>query len=274
MPKEICRRVVLLGLDGAGNSIKDADAPNIKGLFAKGAITYSARTEFPSISAECWGSLFHGAGFGLHKIDHETIDQKPCPEDLPCPSFMKVARQQMPGCVLVSMCNWDPINIGIIEDSCGCIKKSAPDDELTLQIADFIRDNDFTILYVQLDDIDHVGHADGYWSTQFYQQVHKTDGNVGRILEAINQKGIAEETLIIACADHGGGGLGGATEHGSDSPLDMTIFWGCKGPGVNRGVIGGDLWIADTAAVVAYALGLAQPEGWTCKLPDGIFITE
>jgi hypothetical protein len=272
MPKNLCKRVVILGLDGAGNAVKDADAPNIKELFAEGACTWEARTEFPSISAECWGSLFHGVHFAGHGIDHEIIDKRPCPEDLPCPSFMKACRRQTPDAKLASLVNWEPINFGIIEDSCGCLKRSAPDDELTPQIADYILNNDFTILFVQFDDIDHVGHADGYWTEPFYRQVRKTDANVGKILGAIGEKGIAEETLVIACADHGGGGFAGAFTHGSDSPRDMTIFWGCRGPGVRRGAALKGVQIADTAAVVARALGLTPPAGWTGKVPDGLFL--
>lgn len=271
MLNELCKHVVIIGLDGAGNSVKDADAPNIKGLFDQGAYTYEARTEYPSISAECWGALFHGVHFELHGIDHRIIDKRPCPEDLPYPSFMKVCRQQKPDAKLASLVNWEPINIGIIEDSCACLKRSAPDDDITLQIVDYIRDNDFTALFVQFDDIDHYGHADGYWTKSFYDQVHKTDANVGKILGALDAKGIADETLVIVCADHGGGGLAGDFTHGSDHPRDMTIFWGCRGPGVRRGVLPGGVQIADTAAVAVYALGLTKPDTWTCKLPDGLF---
>ncbi len=271
MMKELCRRVVILGLDGAGNSVKDADAPNIKGLFAQGAYTYEARTEFPSISAECWGGLFHGVGFPEHGINHKIIDKRPCPEDLPYPSFMKVLRQQRPDAKLASLVNWEPINIGIIEESCECLKRSAPDDEITTQIVDYIRDNDFTALFVQLDDVDHYGHADGYWTKSFYDQVHRTDANVGKILSALDAKGIADETLVIVCADHGGGGHGGPTNHGSDHARDMTIFWGCRGPGVRRGILKGEVNIRDTAAVTARALGLRAPASWTGRVPGRLF---
>lgn len=78
---QLCKRAIILGLDGAGNGVKDAITPNIDKLFSKGASTYSAKTSYPSISGECWGSLFHGVGADKHKLTNDIADYEYYPED-------------------------------------------------------------------------------------------------------------------------------------------------------------------------------------------------
>ena len=56
MQKKPYSHVIVVGIDGAGSFIKDADTPNFDRIFGKGAVTYGGYASFPSISAECWGS--------------------------------------------------------------------------------------------------------------------------------------------------------------------------------------------------------------------------
>ncbi|WP_231571486.1 hypothetical protein [Gordoniibacillus kamchatkensis] len=59
---ETISRVVIIGWDGAGNFVKDANTPNLDRLVRSGAgaLSLDARTASPTISAQCWGSLMHG----------------------------------------------------------------------------------------------------------------------------------------------------------------------------------------------------------------------
>ena len=54
--------IIVVGIDGAGSFIKDADTPNFDRIFANGAVTYNALSSNPAISAECWGSILLGVG--------------------------------------------------------------------------------------------------------------------------------------------------------------------------------------------------------------------
>ncbi|WP_165972357.1 hypothetical protein [Paenibacillus piri] len=51
---------------------------------------------------------------------------------------------------------------------------------------------------------------------------------------------------------NGSGGGAVSTDHGSDHPLDRTIFWYCAGPGIAPGAqVPAGLGPLDTAAVIA-----------------------
>ena len=52
--------VIVVGIDGAGAFIKDAQTPNFDNIFKNGAVTYGALASNPTISAECWGSMLLG----------------------------------------------------------------------------------------------------------------------------------------------------------------------------------------------------------------------
>ena len=56
----IYKHVVILGVDGGGAFFEQADTPNLDRIFENGSVTYEAQCMYPSISAQCWGSMLHG----------------------------------------------------------------------------------------------------------------------------------------------------------------------------------------------------------------------
>jgi predicted AlkP superfamily pyrophosphatase or phosphodiesterase len=207
----------------------------------------------------------HGVGPELHQID----EAHPCQEDVPWPSFLKLARQTWPDGDLASFSCWEPINGAILEPSCGCHLVSLPDPELVPAIADYVRAHDPKLLFVQLDHIDAAGHRHGYGSHAYLDQIAEHDRYVGAIVEAIRDAGFYEESLILIVSDHGGH----ERTHGTRDARDMTIVWGCRGPGIARGrELEGVVRIQDSAAVVAEALGLSRPPAWEAVVPRGVLV--
>jgi arylsulfatase A-like enzyme len=93
-------------------------------------------------------------------------------------------------------------------------------------------------------------------STSYLGTVGNTDEAVRRILSALGDLGLAETTLVLITADHGGHG----TTHGSARPEDVTIPWLVVGPGVRQGHrLTGPVFVFDTAATAAWALHLDLP---------------
>lgn len=86
-------------------------------------------------------------------------------------------------------------------------------------------------------------------------------------MDAIEDAGVFDESLIVLLSDHGGHEKG----HGTDHPDCMTTFWACRGPGVVQKGNVAEMNIIDTAAVVASALGLTCPAGCDAQIPEGIF---
>lgn len=266
------QRVFIIGLDGAGNFIKETETPNLDRLIVNGTVTYNAQAVFPSISAECWGSILHGVLPEKHGLTNEIVEAKAYPEDSSFPSIFKLARQTLPDAKLASFSGWAPINYGIIEDSSECHKAAMPDEELCHAAAEYIKQNpDLKLFFIQLDSPDAAGHRYGYGTKPYLESITKADEYVGVLIHAIEEAGLLDDSLIIFTADHGGGGDAGAYTHGSSHPMDMTVFWGCHGPGISNETKLEDICITDTAAVAAHSLKLPIPKDWDAKVPAGLW---
>lgn len=271
--KQLAKRVFILGLDGAGNFVQQTETPRMDEFAKKGVVTYSAQTESPTISAECWGSVLHGVTPDKHGLTNEIAAAGPFPSDSLYPSIFRVVREQRPKAKLASFTAWYPINRGIVEDDLDVHKKSLPDEELVPFLVDYIGENpDVELLYLHLDEPDISGHRHGYGpdSPEYLQMITVCDERIGQVLDAIEKAGLMEDSLVILLTDHGGGGAY-RFGHGSDHPMDKTVFWSCAGPSVIPGAELGEMPIRNTAAIAAYALGVQIPDSWEGRVPEGLF---
>jgi len=272
--KAACERAFVLGLDGLrGPAVAEADTPNLDRVLAEGAWTLHAKTVLPSSSYPAWGSMLHGVAPEKHRLNSENTAR----DDSAWPSFLRVAREAHADWTLAAFSGWPPINTDLIEQSCQCVFQAGPDVELTSAAAEFIRAHRPRLFFLQLDDIDAVGHRDGYRSDEYLAKITETDGLVGLIFEAIRDSGAFDRSLIVVLSDHGGCEIiqDGKTwqSHGTDHPDCVDILWACRGPGVAQGVeLAAEVNIMDTATVVAHALGLPVPSAWDAQVPDGIFV--
>ncbi|NEW05067.1 sulfatase-like hydrolase/transferase [Paenibacillus sp. SYP-B3998] len=267
------KRVFILGIDGAGAFNRETETPHIDALLQAGARTDSAQTVFPSNSGECWGALLHGVTPDRHRSHTYIKEEQHYPKDSATPSLFSLIKKASPGSKMASFVSWKPILTGIIEDDSDIHKYAAPDDELVPAIVTYIHENpDLKLLFVQLDDVDYAGHRHGYGSAEYLTSISKADQQIGAITVAIREAGLLDDSLIIVTTDHGGGGVDDFN-HGSDHEKDMTIFWGCRGPGVHADADLSGLSIMDTAAVTLRALGLPPLANADAKLPNGLFPT-
>ncbi len=269
----VYKHVVVVGVDGAGAFFKEADTPNLDKIFADGAVTYEAITATPSISAQSWGSLFHGVTPEFHGLDNTITSDRPYPADSEFPSFFRVIREQMPEASLASFCHWNNINIGIIEDGIGVHKDSADTDIKVIKMACEYVEQEVgngngapTMLYIHLDEADGMGHGSGYGTVAHLKKIKQQDGWIKQLYDTYVELGLLEDTLFIVTTDHGGLG----DSHGGDSDVEMKIMFAAAGKTVEKGTIG-EMGIRDTAAIVLHALGLTQPDTWTARVPSGLF---
>lgn len=266
------KRAIVIGWDGAGSFVQQTPTPHLDEWMARGASTLSAQTVSPTISAECWGSLLHGVTPEKHQLNNDKAARHTFSGDSPYPSFFRLAHETHPERKLAAFTCWKPIMDGIIEDGIGVHKVSVPDAEMAAHVADYIRSNpDLYVLFVQFDYPDAAGHRYGYGTADYLQAITETDRWSGMILQAVKEAGWLDDSLVIITTDHGGGGEN-PKGHGSDHPLDKTVFWTCAGPGIAAGSkVPPQLGLIDTAAVVCRALGLDAPDEWDAAVPDGLF---
>jgi len=263
------KHVVILGVDGGGAFFQKTSTPNINVIFDKGAVTYEWKAVFPTISAQNWGSMLHGVLPEFHRLTNSIVASMPYDPASPYPSIFRVVREAMPDAVLASFCNWDPVNIGIIEDGLGVHKWNGSDDPAVAEaVIDYLGKEKPTLLFVHFDSCDGAGHGSGYGSTQHLTAITAVDGLIGRIHQTLKDRNMLDDTLLMVVNDHGG--TPGGT-HGGDTEAETTVFFGAVGKTVDRDtpIVDGDN--RDIAAIAACALGLECPETWTSRVPTGVF---
>ena len=268
--------VIVLGIDGAGSFVRDADTPYFDSIFANGAVTYDALASNPSISAECWGSMLLGVGPEVHKLTNGIVSSTPYPVDSPYPSLFRGIKSVYPEAELGSYCDWNPITYGIVEDNLGVSHDTANDDELAPIICDYIKAKKPDFLFVQFDSVDGAGHKHGYGTPEHLKRISEVDVLVNDVYRAAKAAGIIDETLFIVIADHGGtnpgNGQGGG--HGGWTDGEKYVTFAAAGKGVNH-IRLEKMNIRDLAAIVLYSFGIDSPEfdeaGWTSQIPKGLF---
>ncbi len=269
------KHVVVIGIDGAGAFIRDADTPHFDRIFADGAVTYDALASNPTISAECWGSMLLGVGPEVHGLNNGIVSSTPYPVDSPFPSLFRRIREVMPDAELGSYCDWNPITFGIVENNQNVSTATARDTELTPMICDYIREKKPTFLFCHMDSVDGAGHGHGYGSPEHLQRIHEVDALVNDVYTAVEDAGMREDTLFIVIADHGGTPFNGTgAGHGGWTDGEKWVTFGAAGKSVQKTYIEA-MNIRDLAAIVLYAFGIDAPAfdeaGWTAQIPAGLF---
>ena len=263
------KHVVIIGVDGAGSYFEQASTPNIDRIFENGAKTYKMLTANPTISAQCWGSLLHGVTPEYHGLTNDIAGSTKYPSDSEFPSFFKVIRNNDPDAVLASFCNWNPINNGIIEDDIGVHKVGGLKDEaLTAEICSYLSKSAPTAMFVQFDGADSVGHSNGYGTKEHTDQITIIDSYIGQIYQALENKGILDDTLFIVTSDHGGNGK----SHGGSTDTEKYVMFAACGKTIEVGGTPKNIEIRDVAAIVLFALGYDCPNTWTARVPSNLFI--
>ena len=267
--------VIVLGIDGAGSFIKDADTPRFDKIFSEGAVTYRALSSNPTISAECWGSMLIGVGPEVHGLTNAIVSSRPYPTDAPFPTVFRRIRSAIPDAVLGSYCDWNPITFGIVENNIGVFNATDRDTQLTPVICDFIKEKKPTFLFCQFDSVDHAGHVSGYGSKAHFDRIREVDSLVGKVYDSVCEAGMKDDTLFMLIADHGGTPFdGNGASHGGWTDAEKYVTFAASGRGVCHGTIE-EMNIRDLAAIILYSFGIEFPafdeKGWTSQIPAGLF---
>jgi hypothetical protein len=170
----------------------------------------------------------------------------------------------------ISIAHWQPVNVASIEDGLeGVLKLGADTDEDLFEKfhhAVFLMDP--SLIFIQYDTCDAAGHRFGYFSEKQAESLKGADNMLGRMIDRLEL--MSGDTFVMAMTDHGGGGAH-PNRHGSDKPVDMTIFWGLSGPGISPGVLKENISLLDMAPIVAHLLKLPIPPDWEGRIPASLF---
>lgn len=269
----IANHVILIGLDGwAAHDVDKAyNIPNIRSLMEGGACSMHKRSVIPSSSAVNWASMFMGVGPEMHGF---TTWGSKTPEVASVatnkngifPTIFSVIREQRPDAETGCTFEWDGIKYVIDTLSINYVKLfeegSKNVEKNCDQIVQYIIEKKPVFFAPCFDGIDGTGHEKGWYTKDYYDYLVRIDRCIGRIMQALKDAGIFDDTVIIVTGDHGGHDQG----HGTLDIRDMESPLVFYGKNVHAGhQLDEPLVQYDIAATIAYILGLDIPEAWRGK---------
>lgn len=247
-------RALILSIDGfRPDTIELTPMRNLQTLMQESAYSLVAQTIFPSATLPSHTSMLTGLCPDKHGVDWN--DYRPDKGYANGTDLFDLAHAA--GLRTVMVVGKEKLR-QVTEPESTDVFEFINDRDVVIaaRVAELIP-QDFGLMLVHFPTPDWMGHLYGWLSPEQYSVLFRADEALQTILDALQGVGMREDTLIIVTADHGGHD----TTHGSSRLEDMTIPWIMAGPGVQHMVLSTDINTTDTAATVAWALGLPlQPE--------------
>jgi len=257
------RRVVLVVLDGLRPDAIDAfGLTHISSLAARGAWTHDARTVAPSVTAAAMATLLTGQTPARHGVvsDRFHIPRRRGPLD-PLPRVLATAGY--PTEIFIGalpplyggLASRIARYLGIGRTRCA----GAGAREILAEATAALTTQRRGFFVLHWPDADRAGHADGWMSREYAVAARALDVATGELVEMLQPD--EAHTLVVALADHGGGGLV-PTDHESDHLADRRIPIMLAGCGVVPGDLAEPATLVDVPATILAAVGIAIPSSY------------
>lgn len=275
---EKAKHVVLIGLDGWGAySVSKAEIPNIRKMMNEGCYTLKKRSALPSSSAINWASMFMGAGPELHGYTQwgskvPELPSREVTENGIFPTIFYLLHKARPEAEIGCLYEWEGIKY-LVDTLALDYHVQAPDynkhpEALCGMAEKYIKEKTPVLLAVCFDNPDHVGHAAGHDTPEYYAKLNELDIYVARIVQAVKDAGMFDETIFIITADHGGINKG----HGGKTMQEMETPFIICGKNVKKGgEFSESMMQYDVASTIAYIFGLKQPQVWIGRPMKQVF---
>jgi hypothetical protein len=259
-PVEQIQRVLVFSIDGLRpDLLLRSDSPNIHRLMDNGAFSMWATTTPNSITLPSHMSMMTGVNPRRHDVewnrDFDTVE----PLYPRVPTLFEAAKRHGYTTAVVSgKVKFDMFDRpGVLDYRFIADKTTLADPVVCEHATQIIKLYKPQVMLVHFPGTDSAGHNKGWSSPEQMKAINTADACVGRVLAALDDAGVREETLVILSADHGGAGR----NHGPDDPRSRHIPWIASGPGLKKGF---DLSIyprleirtEDTFATACWALGI------------------
>jgi predicted AlkP superfamily pyrophosphatase or phosphodiesterase len=270
--KRAAEHVFIVSFDGGKPAvIAESEMPHLKKLAEEGAVTWAARTIFPPKTLPSHTSMFTGLTPAKHRVLWNAFE----PERgvIKAPTVFAQAKTADPGLSTalfagkvkfqhlrqpgsLDLFYFNGANPEVPVDRAAEIENvTVPAVEVARAAAEYIQRAKPNLCGIHFPDADSAGHAYGWGSPEQKTAFREADQALGIIVEAIRKAGIAETSVVLITADHGGHGR----SHGENIPDDMEIPWLAWGAGVRSGYrITGPVTTVDTTATALWLLGVPR----------------
>ncbi|MDB5297038.1 MAG: type phosphodiesterase/nucleotide pyrophosphatase [Phycisphaerales bacterium] len=259
-PVEAITHVLVVSIDGLRpDLLLLADAPNARKLMARGVYSMWAQTTPQSITLPSHLSMLTGVTPNRHGIlwNSDLPLEYPLFPNVPT-LFEAAKRHGYTTAVAAGKDKFDAFDRpGVLDwrwiPSKGAVKTGA----VVGPACDIIKQHKPNAMLVHFPSVDATGHGNGWGSPEQMKAITEADAALGRLVDAMEEAGTADSTLMIISADHGGAMKG----HGPEDPRSRHIPWIAVGPGLRKGY---DLSLnvktlvktEDTFATACWALGI------------------
>ncbi len=268
--------VFIISFDQAGPAnIAQAEMPLFKQMAAEGAHTWEAYTVVPSLTLPSHVSMLTGVGIQKHQILWNDWDAtKP---RLAVPTIFELAKARGLSTAMVA----SKPKFKTFEQAGSLDAFVIPQDYLCKGIAaaaaDLIKERKPNLCFFHFGDPDFTGHEFGVASPEKMQALADCDAALKVIRDAVEAAGIADASVFILTADHGGHDRPPAEiadrvrrnlppapgTHGSAESTDVIIPWVAWGKSVKPGfTVTLPVVQYDTAATALWLLGVPVPESF------------
>ena len=253
-------KVLIIGIDGVRpDALRKARAPNMDALWQDGAYNLNARTDEISSNGPCWTAMLTGV---WHLKSNVISNDYKDPNLEEYPHFFHRIREEKPHLKSYSIVNWEPIHKILQVGDATYASSPLTDAKVTSEVVSLLKSEEIDVMLVQLDDVDHAGHAHGFSprSAKYLKAIEKSDRQLGKMVSALkNRKSYDQENwLIIVTTDHGGSGK----SHGKNTDEHTTVFYIASGMNVDIGKIEGEVNVVDVAVTALDHLGIGIKEEW------------
>ncbi len=254
-------RVILVVIDGLrADAIHLFPLPNLASLAECGAYTFTARTVTPSVTAAAMTSLLTGVAPHVHGLTSDRFGM-PRPRVPLTPVTQLLRTAGMPSSAFLAELPRayrglaERVARGLAVDHVSFRGQTAND---ILRVADAsLTTQRRGFIMLHWPDADRAGHVHGWSSNAYAHVARQLDDALGALVRWVDVLRDAS-TLMIVCADHGGGGVD-ARNHDSLHPLDQRIPLLLLGAQVRRGHLGPNCSLLDVPATTCWALGVEPP---------------
>ena len=256
----ICR-VIIVVLDGLRPDAIDAfDLSNIRAMALNGASTMCARTVSPSCTWPAMTSLMNGVSPETHGVLRDSAHvPKPKTSLLPLPTVLSgagypsaVFMRSLPALYRVTARR---IAKGLGFAEAHFAGRTA--QEVLMSASNTLRTQNRGLVVMHWADADQAGEGHGWMTKEYGDACRRLDSGIGLLMK-LTSFSTDPHTLVIALADHGGGGVT-VNDHAEEHPLNWTIPFILAGGSVQRMTLD-RAHLLDVPTTAAWALGVTPPE--------------